>query len=237
MQGVETNRKSIVRWVASVVAIAAAGYSLASHAAGGEPMGGGGMPSGRVQSPQDMARYAYDDGVKAVKQAKKYEADAAEAREDKRAKANEKTRKQYEKARSYFAGAVSKQPTMHEAWNYIGFTSRKLGDTATALTAYNEALRLKPGYNEAIEYRGVAYLMINRIDDAKTAYMTLFRDDRKLADQLMVEMQQWLTVRRSEPSGVPGDQLDKFAEWVGERSTIAQQTASLAVDAPAVRWQ
>jgi hypothetical protein len=67
--------------------------------------------------------------------------------------------------------------------------------------------------------------------------MTLFRDDRKLADQLMQEMQQWLAVRRSEPAGVPGDQLDKFAEWVGERTTIAQQTASLAVDAPAVRWQ
>jgi tetratricopeptide (TPR) repeat protein len=126
---------------------------------------------------------------------------------------------------------------MYEAWNYIGFTCRKLGDAKTALTAYDEALRLKPAYNEAIEYRGVAYLALNRIDDAKTAYMTLFRDDRKLAEQLMQEMQNWLSARRSDPSGVASEQLDKFAEWVGERTTIAQQTASLAVDAPAVRWQ
>jgi cytochrome c-type biogenesis protein CcmH/NrfG len=37
---------------------------------------------------------------------------------------------------------------MHEAWNYIGYTSRKLGDLDKALAAYGEALRLKPDYAE-----------------------------------------------------------------------------------------
>jgi tetratricopeptide (TPR) repeat protein len=214
------------------------GYSLASLAAGGETMSGSNNMPTREQSPQEQAKNAYNEGVHLVKQAKKYEDDAAEAtRDDKKAKANEKAHKQYEKARGYFATAVTKQPSMYEAWNYVGFTSRKLGDTNTALSSYNEALRLKPGYNEAIEYRGVAYLMLNRVDDTKAAYMTLFRDDRKLADQLMQEMQKWIAARRTDPAGVSNAQLDVFAEWVGERATIAQQTASLVVDAPAVRWQ
>jgi len=232
-------KKSILRLIAGAgLFVTAIGYSLALQAAGGDSMSGSNMSSTRELSPQEIARNAYNDGVRAVKQAKKYEEDASEAtRDDKKAKATEKARKQYEKARGYFAAAATKQPTMHEAWNYVGFASRKLGDTATALAAYNEALRLKPGYNEAIEYRGVAYLAMNRIDDAKAAYMTLFRDDRKLADQLMQEMQQWLNARRTDPSGVSTAQLDFFAEWVGERATIAQQTASLAVDAPAARWQ
>jgi tetratricopeptide (TPR) repeat protein len=214
------------------------GYSLTSNAAGGETMSGSNNMPMHEQSPQEQAKSAYNEGVHLVKQAKKYEGDAAEAtRDDKKAKANEKAHKQYEKARSYFAAAATKQPAMYEAWNYVGFTSRKLGDTNTALASYNEALRLNPAYNEAIEYRGVAYLMLNRVDDAKAAYMTLFRDDRKLADQLMQEMQKWIAQRRSDPAGVSSTQLDVFAEWVGERATIAQQTASLAVDAPGVRWQ
>jgi tetratricopeptide (TPR) repeat protein len=230
-------RKSILRLVACAAAAAGFGHALTAQAAGGGSMESS-MPSMREQSPQEQARNAYNDGVRAIKSAKSYEDDAAKAtRDDKKVKATEKAHKQFEKARSYFAAAVTKQPTMHEAWNYIGFTSRKLGEADKALAAYNEALRLKPGYNEAIEYRGVAYLVMNRIDDAKAAYMTLFRDDRKLADQLMQEMQQWLTTRRNDPAGVSSAQLDGFSEWVGERSTIAQQTASLAVDAPAIHWQ
>jgi hypothetical protein len=53
----------------------------------------------------------------------------------------------------------------------------------------------------------------------------------------MQEMQQWLTMRRSDPAGLSSAQLDVFAEWVGERKTIALQTASLSIDAPSVRWQ
>lgn len=230
-------RKSFQNWVVCVAVTVGLGYSVTSQGAGGETMGGSNNMPSREQSPQEQAKSAYNEGVHLVKQAKKYEDDAAEAtRDDKKAKANEKAHKQYEKARSYFAAAATKQPTMHEAWNYVGFTSRKLGDTTTALASYNEALRLKPGYTEAIEYRGVAYLLMNRVDDAKTAYMTLFRDDRKLADQLMQEMQKWIAARRTDPAGVSSAQLDMFAEWVGERATIAQQTASLAGDAPA-RWQ
>ncbi len=74
---------------------------------------------------------------------------------------------------------------MHEAWNYLGYTHRKLGDYQAALTAYDRALNLKPGYPEAIEYRGHAYLGLNRLEDAKQAYLTLFAGNRQLAAQLL----------------------------------------------------
>ncbi len=49
---------------------------------------------------------------------------------------------------------------------------------------------------EAIEHRGEAYLGIDRLDDAKAAYMDLFFHARPLADQLMVPMQAWLQSHR-----------------------------------------
>jgi endogenous inhibitor of DNA gyrase (YacG/DUF329 family) len=48
----------------------------------------------------------------------------------------------------------------------------------------------------------------------------------------MVAMEQWVKERRANPSGVAAGDIDNFAKWVSERSTIAQQTASLAADAP-----
>jgi tetratricopeptide (TPR) repeat protein len=214
-------------------------------ASGGDTMGGGGgssmgdreinVPTPRT--PQEIARSAYNDGVRAVKQADKYDAEALqEKRADRKVKAMDRTKKQYEKARSYFAIAVDKQPTMHEAWNYVGYTSRKLGEAEKALLAYGEALRLQPDYAEAIEYRGVAYLALNRIDEAKEAYMTLLRGDRKLAGQLMTEMQGWVAARRSDPAGVPAGQLDSFSQWVTERAAVAQQTASLGTNGSTTNW-
>lgn len=223
-----------IGWLSFMLVLpSGAALAAADNPTSGNPS----MESARELTPQEIARRAYNDGLRAVKQADKYEATAAkEAREDKKAKALERARKQYDKARGYFAAAVTKQPAMHQAWNYVGYTSRKLGDAQTALAAYDEALKLKPDYAEAIEYRAVAYLSLNRLDDAKSAYMELFRDNRKLADQLMQEMRAWVTARRADPAGVATAQLDSFEQWVNERANIAQQTASLAVDAP-IAWR
>jgi tetratricopeptide (TPR) repeat protein len=45
---------------------------------------------------------------------------------------------------------------------------------------YSKALELNPAYPEAIEYRGEAYLGLNKINEAKEAYMALFRESRRL---------------------------------------------------------
>jgi len=125
---------------------------------------------------------------------------------------------------------------MYEAWNYVGYTNRKLGNYPEALIAYDRALNLKPGYAEAIEYRGHAYLGLNRLDDAKQAYLTLFAGNRKLAAQLLAAMQTWVGEHRGNPGPVDGASLDAFASWVSERSAIASQTAGLTREGASAAW-
>ena len=61
---------------------------------------------------------------------------------------------------------------------------------------------MAPGFPDAIEYRGEAFLALNRIDDAKQAYMDLFASDRKQAETLMKAMGDWVTQRKAGPAGV-----------------------------------
>jgi tetratricopeptide (TPR) repeat protein len=215
--------------------LVALGSGAALAAGGGSAPSGGGsfnMPE-RQMTPEEQAKQAYNQGVRAVKAADKLAKSADEATDaKKKEKAAEKAKHQYENARGYFASALQRKVDMYEAWNYVGYTSRKLGEYDKALQAYDEALRLNPSYGEAIEYRGEAYLALNRIEDAKNAYMLLFQGQRPLADQLMVAMQKWVTDRRSAGNAAP--EVDALAQWIDERSNIARQTASLATDAPAV---
>jgi len=125
---------------------------------------------------------------------------------------------------------------MYQAWNYIGFSNRHLGNYDAALTAYAKALELNPAYPEAIEYRGEAYLGLNKIDQAKEAYMALFRESRSLADELMTAMRRWTDARRKDAQGLTPEDLESFSKWVDERSGIAAQTASLAVG-PRAAWK
>jgi tetratricopeptide (TPR) repeat protein len=215
--------------------LVALGSGAALAAGGGSAPSGGGsfnMPE-RQMTPEEQAKAAYNQGVRAVKAADKLAKSAEETTDDKKkTKALDKAKRQYENARGYFASALQRKVDMYEAWNYVGYTSRKLGDYDKALQAYDEALRLNPSYGEAIEYRGEAYLGLNRIDDAKNAYMQLFQNSRPLADQLMAAMQKWVTDRRAAGNAAP--EVDALAQWIDERSNIARQTASLAPDAPAV---
>jgi len=215
--------------------LVALGSGAALAAGGGSAPSGGGsfnMPE-RQMTPEEQAKQAYNQGVRAVKAADKLAKSAEETTDEKKkAKVLDKAKHQYENARGYFASALQRKVDMYEAWNYVGYTSRKLGEYDKALQAYDEALRLNPNYGEAIEYRGEAYLALNRIEDAKNAYMLLFQGQRPLADQLMVAMQKWVTDRKAAGNAAP--EVDALAQWIDERSNIARQTASLATDAPAV---
>ncbi len=206
--------------------------------------GGGSMPSmGSTRSdsppptPGEQARVFYNAGVNAVEKADELGADAARQEDPK------KQQKLLAKAQGAYTGALKKfiratglNPAMHEAWNYQGYTNRKLGNYPAALQAYDRALTLKPGYVEAIEYRGHAYLGLNRLADAKQAYLTLFGSNRKLAAQLLNAMQVWVGDHRGNAAGVDGASLDAFASWVNERSAIAGQTASLTREGASAAW-
>jgi tetratricopeptide (TPR) repeat protein len=125
---------------------------------------------------------------------------------------------------------------MHEAWNYMGYTNRKLGNYQAALDAYDRALSLKPDYAQAIEYRGHAYLGLNRLAEAKEAYLALFGSNRALAAQLLTAMQAWVGEHRGNPAGVDSASFEAFASWVNERSAIAAQTAGLTREGARAAW-
>lgn len=216
------------------------GFFMAGTALGA---GSGGMSGGdsfsrpERTSPAEQARLTFNMGVGSVEKADALSADASrQADAKKRAKLLLKSRDSYTIARRKFTRATELDPSMHEAWNYLGYASRKLGDYQAALTAYDRALSLKPGFAEAIEYRGHAYLGLNRLADAKEAYLSLFSGNRKLAAQLLTAMQGWVGEHRGNSAGVDSVSLDAFASWVDERSSIASQTASLTREGVSAAW-
>jgi tetratricopeptide (TPR) repeat protein len=208
---------------------------------GGGSMSGGGtadsMAGSHASTPEDMAKAAYNSGVRSIKKAQECDSDAAKASNpQKSAKALDKAHQYYTKALDQFIDAVSQQPKMYQAWNYIGFANRHLGSFDAALSAYAKALEINPAYPEAIEYRGEAYLGLNKIDEAKEAYMTLFRESRSLAGELMTAMRRWTDARRTDAQGLAPEDVEAFSKWMDERAGIAAQTASLAVGAQAT-WK
>ena len=203
--------------------------------------GGGGMstppPLPRMQTPQDKARESYNDGVHDVKKADKAFAAAAEAGDaGKKAKAAQEAHDLYASAHGKFSDATQLDPSLYEAWNYVGYTSRKLGSYDEALTAYDKALKLKPGYADALEYRGEAYLGLNRIPDAQQAYLDLYAGNRALAAKLLTAMKGWVATQRTSPSAT-NVSLDDLDKWIQERAQIAGQTAALTREGTRASWR
>jgi tetratricopeptide (TPR) repeat protein len=216
---------TLVLLAASATAMASGGGSMG----GGSMSGGAGMGNSTPRAPTDQAVDFYNQGFREVGKAKDYEKDAAKAGTDdkKVAKALEKAQKSYASALQDFQKAVDKNVTLFQAWNYVGFCQRHLGNYQDALAAYGKALDLNPKYGEAYEYRAEAYLGLNMLEEAKASYMKLFADARPLADELMTSMHHWVEERQKDAKGVSSDALAEFAKWVDVRSAIAQQTASL----------
>jgi|SRR6185436_2797699 len=224
--------RAYLKPLTTILLLAAAGTAFGA--------GSGSMPSmPRIESasPEDQARDAYNIGVRGVEKADGLIADAAQLTDTrKQQKALDKAHSGYANARKKFARATELNPRLPEAWNYLGYTNRQLGDYEASLAAYDHALALKPGFPEAIEYRGHAYLGLNRLNDAKQAYLALYSSNRKLAAQLLTGMQDWIGSHRGNPAGVDTASLEAFASWVSERSAIAAQTASLTREGASASW-
>ena len=181
-----------------------------------------------VDKPDAAARKAYTAGLKSLAKAKDYESAAANAsNEDRKAKELEKMGDAYDRALDQFTEALRNNGEMVEAWNNVGFIHLRLGAYAEALDDYNHTLALKPDLPEAILHRGEAYLGVDRLDDAKAAYMDLFNHTPPLADEMMAAMQKWLAAHRANANGMRVSDVDAFDEWLQERDGIAKKTASL----------
>jgi tetratricopeptide (TPR) repeat protein len=142
----------------------------------------------------------------------------------------------YASARVKLQSLVGRSPQLAEAWNALGYTQRKLGSYDDALASYAKALDLKPGLPEALEYRGEAYLRLNRIHDAKQAYLDLFVGDRKIAATLLESMKIWIKAQQRSPT-VEASVVTDLQQWVQERSQIATQTAGLTREGAQARWR
>jgi tetratricopeptide (TPR) repeat protein len=228
----EVSMRSVLSILALTATLAVAPIGAVLAHGGGSSPGGNGMVTATPRAATDAAKSAYNAGVRNIKKAQEYDADAAKATApDKAAKAHDKAQKAYQDSKASFIDAVAADPKMYEAWNYLGFASRHLGNYDDALSAYEKALALNPNYPDAIEYRGEAYLGLNQIEDAKGAYMALFRSSRPLADELMVAMHRWADARRQDAQGLSSADVEAFTKWMDERAGIASQTASLAIGA------
>jgi len=194
-------------------------------------------PSAPRLTPEQEAAQRYNDGLKhkdkADALASEAEAEASNAK--KRAKLEASARKEYEKAMKEFLGATDRNPAMFQAHGGLGYVYRKTGDFAAALKAYDRALELEPKYTPAIEYRAEAYLGVNRVDEAKTAYMALFNSDRARADELAAAMKSWLQRRRQDAAGLAPETIEDFAKWLSQREEIAGQTSAL-IQPHGSRW-
>ncbi len=150
--------------------------------------------------------------------------------------AQDGARDAYGSARVKLQALVGRSPQFAEAWNALGYTQRKLGAFDDSLASYAKALELKPGYPEALEYRGEAYLRLNRIAEAKQAYLDLFAANRTIAATLLESMKEWLKAQQGSHA-VAASVITDFADWVKERSQIATQTAALTREGAAAGWR
>ena len=99
----------------------------------------------------------YEKAVSLIKAAKKYE---------KKGKV-EKAEKRYQKAQKLLIKANKKNPKNADTLNYLGFTTRKLGDFEQGEKYYLQGLGINPKHIGINEYLGELYVVTNRVDLAK----------------------------------------------------------------------
>jgi len=100
---------------------------------------------------------SYTKAYNLIKVAKKYE---------KKGKI-EKAKKKYEKAQKLLLKSNKKKPLQADTLNYLGFTTRKLGDYEKGEEFYLQGLQIEPNHSGINEYLGELYIATNRMDLAK----------------------------------------------------------------------
>ena len=94
----------------------------------------------------------YDQAVKLIKSAKKNEEKGKK----------DKAQSNYEKALKLLLKSNKKNPNKADTLNYLGFTSRKLGDFDNGEKYYLQGLAVDPNHRGINEYLGELYVATNR---------------------------------------------------------------------------
>ena len=106
-------------------------------------MAAGSSSSSRPPAPATAQPTDYDLGVKAVKAG------------------------DFQRALALLQKVVQAEPRNADAWNYVGFSHRKLKQFDQSLAAYQKALAIDPEHRGANEYLGELYLMTGELGKAK----------------------------------------------------------------------
>ena len=108
--------------------------------------------AGSSSSGSGSTKTNYDKAVVHIKSAKKYE---------KKGKL-EKAQKSYAKAQKLLIKSNEKKPGKADTLNYLGFTTRKLGDFENGEKYYLQGLAIDPKHKGINEYLGELYVATNR---------------------------------------------------------------------------
>jgi len=191
--------------------------------AAAQPASGAGTPGdGAEQAPDgktsDEAALAYyREGLAHKDTALALEATAAAATDEaERARLLDEARSEFKAAIRLQGRALKLDLDYVEAANELGYALRKSGDFRKALGAYNFALQIRPDFYPAVEYRGEAYLSLGMLEEARQAYVVLFRNDLGLAARLLDAMATAETGNAD------------FEAWVLERQRLAAVTPGAA---------
>jgi tetratricopeptide (TPR) repeat protein len=109
--------------------------------------------AGSSDDSSSKVKSNYDKAVTIIKSAKKYE---------KKGK-TEKAIKRYEKAQKLLIKSNNKNPNVADTLNYLGFTTRKLGDYDAGEKYYLQGLEIEPNHVGINEYLGELYVVTNRM--------------------------------------------------------------------------
>jgi tetratricopeptide (TPR) repeat protein len=131
--------------------------TTSTFSAGSGGSGGSGGSSDGDGGGFSKTKTQYDMAVSHIKAAKKFE------KKDKLKKA----KKRYEKAQKLLLKSNKKFPNKADTLNYLGFTTRKLGDYENGEKYYLEGLAINPNHIGINEYLGELYVVTNRINLAK----------------------------------------------------------------------
>ena len=72
--------------------------------------------------------------------------------------------------------AVKANPKSADAYNYLGYSYRQLGQFESAMEYYNTALSLQPKHLGANEYLGELYLQLGEVDKAEERLAVLDKE-------------------------------------------------------------
>ena len=110
--------------------------------------------AGSDSSSTSKVKSNYDKAVEAIKFAKKYEEKGK----------LEKAKKRYAKAQKLLLKSNKEKPNKADTLNYLGFTTRKLGDYENGEKYYLQGLEIEPNHIGINEYLGELYVATNRLN-------------------------------------------------------------------------